>query len=831
MLRGIALFAGVAAASSVDENANPIRRVVTLMQKMAEKIKAEGEEEQKLYDKFSCFCSGNTKGMSSDAEAAATKMKTLKATIEELSAKKASTDNEVSEAKADRSEAQAALAKATAIREKENADFQKNAGDSRMNIEALNKAISTLSKGMGASALLQGNTDTVARLRKIAMVAENLSSYEKEGLLSFLGVGGPYGDYNPASGEIVGILKTMKDQMDSDLGGIVKTEEDAQRNYEELKGAKTAEIKAASSAIEKKSVRSGELAVSVVEAKNDLKDTGADLEETQKFLANLSVQCDEKAKEWDERTKTRNEELMAISEAIKILNDDDALDIFKKTLPSPGAPANVLLQTGRHHRSVVQAYALLHASARTTKNPALSLLAGLLKQGNVDFSKVIKMIDDMSAHLEKEQKDDDKQRAWCNKEFDTSDDTKKDLRNTIDDITADMDHAKAEIAALKEEIADLTASISSLDKMVAESTEQRKKEHAEFVSTTAEVTAATQLIEKAKNRLNKFYNPKLYKAPPTRELSDEERVYSNMGGELAAEAPQYIEGTTQTVNFMQVRLHTEMGQPVAPDTWGAGGYKNKGSQSGGVTALMDMLLKDLATQMQEGEHDEKTAQRDYETLMQESGDKRAEESQAVTDKNSAKAGLEGRLQEMKENRSSKADEYAENDKYIAELHGSCDFLITNYDFRKAARANERDALKNAKAVLNGASYSFLQMGEEPKEEAAKEESKDLEVNYQKIAPFGKEDTAQELQSHAAKTQDTLVDAVENAEVAEIKRSVFRSLTRLRAATIKEFDTIARLETQAIDAYNDAHHYRAENPLSHLHTDEAPVETDKLKSFH
>ena len=89
-----------------------------------------------------------------------------------------------------------------------------------------------------------------------------------------------------------------------------------------------------------------------------------------------------------------------------------------------------------------------------------------------------------------------------------------------------------------------------------------------------------------------------------------------------------------------------------------------------------------------------------------------------------------------------------------------------------------------------------------------------------------EDTAKELQDHAAKTQDTLVDAVENAEVAEIKRAVFRALTRLRAATIKEFDTIARLETQAIDAYNDAHHYRAENPLTHLHEGEAPVETMK-----
>jgi hypothetical protein len=116
-------------------------------------------------------------------------------------------------------------------------------------------------------------------------------------------------------------------------------------------------------------------------------------------------------------------------------------------------------------------------------------------------------------------------------------------------------------------------------------------------------------------------------------------------------------------------------------------------------------------------------------------------------------------------------------------------------------------------------------------EVRSREDPPAEVNYQKIEPFGKEDTAHELTKHAAKTQDTLVDAVENAEVAEIKRTVFRSLTRLRAATIKEFDTIARLETQAIDAYNDAHHYRAENPLSHLHEDEAPVETDKLKSFH
>merc|ERR1711939_81743 len=125
--------------------------------------------------------------------------------------------------------------------------------------------------------------------------------------------------------------------------------------------------------------------------------------------------------------------------------------------------------------------------------------------------------------------------------------------------------------------------------------------------------------------------------------------------------------------------------------------------------------------------------------------------------------------------------------------------------------------------------AFVQLSQAPEDELAKEMTHDLEMNFNKIAPFGKEDTAKELQDHAAKTQDTLVDAVENAEVAEIKRAVFRALTRLRAATIKEFDTIARLETQAIDEYNDNHQYRKENPLEYISAGEPKVAEDKYTS--
>mmetsp|Transcript_20086 Transcript_20086/g.53858 ORF Transcript_20086/g.53858 Transcript_20086/m.53858 type:complete len:239 (+) Transcript_20086:94-810(+) len=110
----------------------------------------------------------------------------------------------------------------------------------------------------------------------------------------------------------------------------------------------------------------------------------------------------------------------------------------------------------------------------------------------------------------------------------------------------------------------------------------------------------------------------------------------------------------------------------------------------------------------------------------------------------------------------------------------------------------------------------------PEDDLAQEMTHDLEMNFNKIAPFGKEDTAKELQDHAAKTQDTLVDAVENAEVAEIKRAVFRALTRLRGAAITSFDGIARSQTGNIDEYNKRHRWRDTHPLHHLADEESDV---------
>jgi len=100
-----------------------------------------------------------------------------------------------------------------------------------------------------------------------------------------------------------------------------------------------------------------------------------------------------------------------------------------------------------------------------------------------------------------------------------------------------------------------------------------------------------------------------------------------------------------------------------------------------------------------------------------------------------------------------------------------------------------------------------------------------------VAPLGKEDTALELQAMSSKAQDGLIDAIETAEVAEIKRAVFRSLARLRAAQLKEFDAIAKLEAQMIDEYNDSHLHRRESTSTYLPGQEDPVQADRTAALH
>jgi chromosome segregation ATPase len=320
----------------------------------------------------------------------------------------------------------------------------------------------------------------------------------------------------------------------------------------------------------------------------------------------------------------------------------------------------------------------------------------------VGFEKIVKMMDDMVVLLGKEQKDDDAQKDYCEAEFEKSEDESDDLKRKIKATEATIAEGEDMVEALKADIAALTTGIEDLDKAVAEATATRKEESTDYVSTKAQNSAAVQLLEVAKNQLNKFYNPTNYKPPPQQELTEEERIYVANGGVLTTAAPGGIAGTGVAA-FVQLKARSDVAPPPPPMAIEA--YKK--SDSSGPVALLDRLMNDLKMEMKEDDMEEETAQKDYEELMAKSADKRAMMSKRIVEKEGEKAAGEERLAKAKKTDKAQKTDLMDLGEYVASLHGQCDFLIQNFDKRKDARSNEIDAIKKAKAVLSGADFTAL----------------------------------------------------------------------------------------------------------------------------
>jgi hypothetical protein len=245
--------------------------------------------------------------------------------------------------------------------------------------------------------------------------------------------------------------------------------------------------------------------------------------------------------------------------------------------------------------------------------------------------------------------------------------------------------------------------IKALDKEVAAATEQRKEEAAAYTELMASDSAAKEVLLFAKNRLNKFYNPKLYNPPPKRALSSEDEIVVSMGGTLApTQPPGGIAGTG--ISLVEVHTHTQkVAQPEGPAA-----YAKQSSSNTGVIAMIELLVKDLDKQMQESEVEEKDAKADYASMMKDSADKRAQDSSSLVEKEAAKADLEAALEGHKESKAGAGKELMGTEGYISSLHAECDWLLKYFDVRKSARDEEIDNLGKAKAVLSGADYSLLQ---------------------------------------------------------------------------------------------------------------------------
>jgi len=689
-------FGGVAGSAAGQQTGlNPVRKVVNLLQAMQKKVAEEGEKAESLHQKYMCYCKTSGGDLSGSISAAETKIPEVESSVKSAKAQKAQLESDLKSHQVDRDAAKASMAQAKALRAKEEAAFDSALGDNKQNLSALAAAIAAISKGMAGS-FLQSNS--AATLRALVAKQDVLNS-DRQDILAFLD-GSPSGQYAPSSGEINGILKTMHDEMSADQKDVISAEQAAVSAYEGLMAAKKKEVAALTQAFQEKTERVGNLGVEIATMENDIEDTQEGLAADQRFAADMKANCAERESVHAKEMQMRADETVALADTVKILNDDDALELFKKTLPSASASL-VQLQDSSSSRRMRATAVLEQVKPSQRRNLDFVLLA--LRGRKVGFEKVVALIDNLVVNLKTEQQDDDHKKEYCLAQMDQAGDKQKVLANSISDKESAIADAKEGLATLVEEIAALKAGIAALDKSVAAATEQRKAEAAENSELVKGNSAAKELILFAKNRMNQFYNPKLYKAPPARELSAGDRIYENQGGDIPTEAAGGIANTGITA-FVQL---SSVGAPGPPPAVAAA-YMKKAEGTSGVIAMMDLLVADLDKEITEAETEEKNAQAEYEQMMTESAAKRTQDSKALTDKEAAHAELGSSLQSIQAEKKATAKELMGTQKYMASLKGECDWLLQYFDARKTARADEIESLGSAKAVLAGADFALVQ---------------------------------------------------------------------------------------------------------------------------
>merc|ERR1719265_1174929 len=227
----------------------------------------------------------------------------------------------------------------------------------------------------------------------------------------------------------------------------MKAEEANVASYDGGMAAKKQELAPIQAMIEEKRARAGKIPVDIAEMKNDLGDTGEQIVEDQKFLADLSKNCATKQKFFEENVKGRSEESQALADTIKVLNDDDALELFKKTLPG----ASSFLQISESAADM-QARALSALASVQTRSVGVDFIVLSLRGKKAGSDKVVKLIDDLTASLEKEGQDDEEKKDYCAKQFDESDDKKKVIQTEVAGHESTISDLESMPAQLTEEI-------------------------------------------------------------------------------------------------------------------------------------------------------------------------------------------------------------------------------------------------------------------------------------------------------------------------------------------------------------------------------------------
>eukprot|EP00448_Togula_jolla_P023927 CAMPEP_0170592268 /NCGR_PEP_ID=MMETSP0224-20130122/12837_1 /TAXON_ID=285029 /ORGANISM="Togula jolla, Strain CCCM 725" /LENGTH=721 /DNA_ID=CAMNT_0010916169 /DNA_START=44 /DNA_END=2209 /DNA_ORIENTATION=+ len=700
---------------------NPLKKVVTMLEEMKEQVQKEADEDLAAYDKYSCWCTNGEKEKTAAIESATSQIDELTSANSEGLAKEGELKTMIGELAASIEEDKNALATATAIREKEKETYLAEAADMNETLVALDQAVEVLSKvqllqkqgkplSVAADDLQKAQQATAALLQVRHSVQRRFPEFREvmqKDLFDVLGSlsgggrqtvflskqdaapaeaaeegqpakleGAAAGakSYNSRSGTILGVLSEMKDEFGRDLAEATATEEQAEAAFQQLREAKEAEISVATEQKGAKEAELSQLLATMASAKEDI----AALEEAtaadQRFLEDLKENCKSEEEEHSSRVAARAEEVKALSEALKILREDDARALFGKTMSFIQVSASA--KASQESRLQEQAMQRIAEVARKNKNWALVSLAVRVQLDS--FKKVQEAMDKMMAELKKQQQEEYEKRDMCEKEIDSLEDQVKDKNKTAQDLAHKHTGLSNALEVLNSEIAQLKAEVSEMEVSLKQAGEQRRDQNAMFQSSISDQRATIEILKKTLDRLKQFYTPAALV-----------EVHSHL--QKDGNSTEEEEGPVPGAAF------------APPPAKGKDFQKSAGA--GGVIQLIMDIIKDAEITEQDVEKSEQKAQADYAAYVSDTSASIQADRDAIAKKEEEAATAEGEKSETEAAQLSNTEESGKLLDMLKAQHLDCDFLLKYFDVRQTARAEEMDAIKDAKAILSGADFS------------------------------------------------------------------------------------------------------------------------------
>ena len=366
LLAILAQGAAITTRTDAANGGNPIRKVITMMEKLSEKVESEGEKEAELYEKFDCYCKNTMKELEENIMQAESNPITP-ADIEKKQSEIVGLEQEIQKLKDDRIAEEETLKAATAQRGKEHEHYVEEVNEETEVVHSVDSATAALSSPEGATAFLQEAKGSKSVSKMLRAVERSRADTEaKQKVTAFLS--GQRSAADP--GYVVGMLSEIKDNTVDEIKVENTTEETAVESYGEVKTAKKTEISTLLNQFERKMKTIGEKKLEVVNMKHELGEMGESIEDDKKMLAELKKSCSKKASDWEVRKAARAEEQLALKDTIKILSDDKSLDLFRAR-----SAAFLQLSTNREKARHEALAMIAAAKQKDASHPELNFLA------------------------------------------------------------------------------------------------------------------------------------------------------------------------------------------------------------------------------------------------------------------------------------------------------------------------------------------------------------------------------------------------------------------------------------------------------------------------